>query len=104
MRVKLFEHLEETFVEIDQNKYSSLVGNISNRCDFEKSEITKIEQLGFDLLGKISESRILFTKKELSKHILISKLEDEYYIVLIVDKPPIKCDQMDGLLNYMKTL
>lgn len=75
-----------------------------------------IWDVGIANLGKLGDSNyLLLQNRDMSDRIYIYKLIDEYYLIVNVSNANkakesqrnytyYKCDQMDGLLEYIKTI
>jgi len=132
---KYYEYYKSSFIQISNNDYRSLMGetneygyliNLNRISNFDERDTILIKSLGFDIAfsdidsqkSNYRKSSILFKKGEVVPTLIITKIEDEYFIVNVILKNDkkrsyfdpayineyYKCDQIDGLISCLKDI
>jgi len=136
---KYYEYYKSSFIQISNNDYRSLMGetneygyliNLNRISNFDERDTILIKSLGFDIAfsdidsqksnypSQVCKSSILFKKGEVVPTLIITKIEDEYFIVNVILKNDkkrsyfdpayineyYKCDQIDGLISCLKDI
>lgn len=132
---KYYEYYKSSFIQISNNDYRSLMGetneygyliNLNRISNFDERDTILIKSLGFDIAfsdidsqkSNYRKSSILFKKGEVVPTLIITKIEDEYFIVNVILKNDkkrsyfdpayineyYKCDQIDRLISCLKDI
>lgn len=137
---KYYEYYKSSFIQISNSDYRSLMGetneygyliNLNRISNFDERDTILIKSLGFDIAfsdidsqksnyrsSQVCKSSILFKKGEVVPTLIITKIEDEYFIINVISKNDkkrsyfdpayineyYKCDQIDGLISCLKDI
>ena len=109
--IRIFEEFSEKYQKISIDEFDELIYDEDRRCSFSDIEITAIEGIInydanlCDLFDNKSHILVRISLREGKKFVDFYKLKDEYYIIHI---PSLgiryKCDQFDGLVEFLNII
>lgn len=122
--IKLFEGFDKDdyYQRVSENDYNTMIEGGSFR-PFDEGVVRLLRDLGLRVMEQKCSSNWLpkiwedddivfmwrnFHTEHYSKHVMVYSMDDEWYLVRIVDHPQMggvsvwKCDQLEGLVELLK--